>query len=849
MANGQGTIDEIIGEKAIEGVKSALHQLEILNAQFKDTTFSVNVMNAALGNTKNIKELTKAIESITSKVATLTKIQAQAAVENEKLHAAEIRTQQEKVKLDKLEADLLIKKSNAAKKVIQDVEHEEGSYNKLNNTLNELRKQYMALGTEAMKANGPELLKRIQAVDTQLKSLDAGMGKFSRNVGNYQSATYSLSQVLRELPAFTYSAQQGFLAIGNNMPILIDQFKLVRASVDSTGKAIKIFAASIFSFVNVFTILSGLFTIFYKDIMEFVSGSTKGADVIAAMSEAADEAAGSMTKLSESLELAKKGVISKEEFVRQYNESLGVLYGTTENFNEAEQITISNAQAYIDNAKAKAEANVLLKQAIDAKNASEAFSDKSWGDMLKAQLGFAGQGFKMGGVAGLLGNLFATDKAADWMRTGLKIESEEAAKAFATAWAKIKPNAIKSSNGNTNGTDSQKPEDRIKAIADAYEQELKRIEVSMMLGGYTEEQYWTAKGELASNYIRKLETINKLTNSETESKLDTQYKLIKDIKEAATEIVELRGNDIEPIDWAKHGTEQLNKLLEYIKKIKGEVTTINLGKTKDGKESYWDNYTSMGSSSMDIIGSIGTALFQKEMMEYDERDKRLKAYYDNEKRFIEQSGFSASQKQKMQQKLEAETEAKRKQNDRDRVTALRKQAVMEKAYHITQIIAETALGIMKALRTVPYPLNIAQAAAVGVAGAAQLARVIATPLPQYARGRKGGRKEWAVVGEAGQEAIVHNGRVELTPNQATVTLLPEGADVIPNHELIKNAAYVKLSKQGTVTTDKLQAALIESYERNTNELRSIKQVLIDKKFFSEHKDLSGYESYRQSKVQ
>jgi hypothetical protein len=220
----------------------------------------------------------------------------------------------------------------------------------------------------------------------------------------------------------------------------------------------------------------------------------------------------------------------------------------------------------------------------------------------------------------------------------------------------------------------------------------------------------------------------------------------------------------------------------------------------------------------------------------------LKEYYDNEMRFIEQSGFSSAKKERMKQKLQAETAAKEKQLERERIAALRKGAIFQKGLDIAQTIANVILAVTKQGVTTP------QAIASGIAGGLQVAKIIATPLPQYAKGRKGGKAEWAIVGEQGKEVIAHQGQLTLTPDKPTMTFLPEGAEVIPHHELIKNAAYVHLSKQGQVTTDKLQAALIEKFEQYHEDNLVLQAILRGKNFTYNHKDLSGYESYRQSKV-
>ena len=64
-----------------------------------------------------------------------------------------------------------------------------GSYIELNNQLKALRNQYKALSeTERNSTTGQAILTNINKLDTQLKDIDASMGQYQRNVGNYKGA-------------------------------------------------------------------------------------------------------------------------------------------------------------------------------------------------------------------------------------------------------------------------------------------------------------------------------------------------------------------------------------------------------------------------------------------------------------------------------------------------------------------------------------------------------------------------------------------------------------------------------------------------------------------------------------
>lgn len=121
-----------------------------------------------------------------------------------------------------------------------------GAYDKLSITLNKSIKAYRDLAAAEMAGTveAKKLLTEITHVDTKLKAIDASTGRYNRNVGNYASGfsglSNSINQVTREFPAFVNSAQTGFMAISNNLPILIDQInqlKVKNAELNAEGKA------------------------------------------------------------------------------------------------------------------------------------------------------------------------------------------------------------------------------------------------------------------------------------------------------------------------------------------------------------------------------------------------------------------------------------------------------------------------------------------------------------------------------------------------------------------------------------------------------------------------------------
>lgn len=121
-----------------------------------------------------------------------------------------------------------------------------GSYNEMKASMLQLEKEYYNLSQAAREgAKGMDILNNIGKLNQQLKDIDAQMGNYQRNVGNYASGwnglNVSIQQIARELPALSVSANTFFLAISNNLPIFIDELKKARVEYESGKTAIPVF--------------------------------------------------------------------------------------------------------------------------------------------------------------------------------------------------------------------------------------------------------------------------------------------------------------------------------------------------------------------------------------------------------------------------------------------------------------------------------------------------------------------------------------------------------------------------------------------------------------------------------
>lgn len=164
-----------------------------------------------------------------------------------------------------------------------------GSYNALSAQyelnkikLNALSQEYLE-NTEA----GKRLVKETAEIYAAMDKYQKSTGKHTLSVGNYKQAFdglgFSISQVARELPSLAISANTFFLAISNNIPMVIDEIQKLRAAneaaakageaqVSITGELVK----SMFSFNTVMVLVLTAFSLWGKDIVNWIGSLFTG---------------------------------------------------------------------------------------------------------------------------------------------------------------------------------------------------------------------------------------------------------------------------------------------------------------------------------------------------------------------------------------------------------------------------------------------------------------------------------------------------------------------------------------------------------------------------------------------
>lgn len=183
----------------------------------------------------------------------------------------------------------------------------------------------------------------------------------------------------------------------------------------------------------------------------------------------------------------------------------------------------------------------------------------------------------------------------------------------------------------------------------------------------------------------------------------------------------------------------------------------------------------------DLVGTIYDAKIEKVEEEQEVNQAAADAEQERISELVEKKVITEEEGEARKRAAEAKTAKKNEELEKKKAKLKREQAIWDKANNIAQCTMQTALAIMNAWATAPWPIDIAMAAVAGAMGALQLATIIATPLPKYAKGTKSHKGGPAVVGDGGEpELVTFGGKSWITPDTPTIVDLPAGAAVIPH---------------------------------------------------------------------
>ena len=269
---GVGTLSELTN--LYKQQDDILTKLRSTSVQYVDTyKMATEAIKEHNGQTQKVVAVSNTLADTMVKEAKARRENAKAIIDEQKYTAALTKEKEALQKKSEKAAAEAAKESNAYLQLRK-------AYNEQSTALKGMVVQYGEADAAVLKMKAD-----VDKMYVSLLKAEEAVGQHQRKVGQYQNATFALSQLIREAPSFAYGLNVGIGALSNNLPILFDQFKRLKEEVGGTGKAIKIMASSIFSFTN-------LFTLAYTAIMLYTSGLIK-------FGSASDEAAKKMRELEQ----------------------------------------------------------------------------------------------------------------------------------------------------------------------------------------------------------------------------------------------------------------------------------------------------------------------------------------------------------------------------------------------------------------------------------------------------------------------------------------------------------------------------------------------------------------------
>ena len=367
-----------------------------------------------------------------------------------------------------------------------------------------------------------------------------------------------------------------------------------------------------------------------------------------------------------------------------------------------------------------------------------------------------------------------------------------------------------------------------------------------------EEQYQKEMLSIRQKYAKEgLETQIRYTEFELET-----------LQELRTQALE-QGIAEEDLD--KNLTEEnLQRLTQLIEKLKAELGLMASEQSIANKKgmSLWgilgldDESLAIAEESLqgvsDIMGEIDNlvnasfdARLQRIEEEADAEEKSHDRQLESLQNLYEQGAISQEEYEARKRLQEEMTEKKKEDLAKKEAELKNKQAKYDKASAIAQALINTALAITSAATVVPFiPLGSIAMGIASAMGALQVATIMATPLPKYAKGTKYHKGGLAVVGDGGkQEVVMTADGAYLTPDTPTLVNLPRGAKVFPDAGLL-NPDDVHWARKpfigGLSYDEKGEPIIINDYSSLEKEQR-LTRLAIEK----QRKEMRKYERNRQ----
>ena len=301
------------------------------------------------------------------------------------------------------------------------------------------------------------------------------------------------------------------------------------------------------------------------------------------------------------------------------------------------------------------------------------------------------------------------------------------------------------------GSDPEKikeAEEEIKQIKidnakETFEAQIKFLQDLLIQEELTAEQRGVVEDELTQLKLKNLDLLS--------AKTEDQQKAIRDSFLVTADVI----------------ADSLNITSNNIVNVFDGLTS----KLEEG-ESKFERFAEVAAASLSLIGEISNNIFENNI---ETIDQEIQA---NEDKYTKQLEL-AEGNEVQTELLENEREQKRQELEKKKKSEQTKQAKFNKAASAVAVTINTAVAVSKVLAQtgVLAPATIPIIIALG---AAQLAAVLAAPIPKFKDGVQGFTGGAAILGDGGVPEVVTDSNknvLGITPAKDTLYNLPKGANV------------------------------------------------------------------------
>lgn len=300
--------------------------------------------------------------------------------------------------------------------------------------------------------------------------------------------------------------------------------------------------------------------------------------------------------------------------------------------------------------------------------------------------------------------------------------------------------------------------------------------------------------DLKANYAEELklhgkneDKRKKITEKYEKDVADIQYKYAHQEAQASIDMLEkcLKVSGLSADEQERIRRE----LAEARMKLSDEETEHELENIKETLDADEDakkkrlqaiqKWLQVAADSLNAINDLSSAIYDNKIQKIEDEQEAFEASTQKESdlisELVDKQVISQEEGDARKRALDEKKAKKNEELELKKQKLKERQAIWDKANSIAQSAIATALAVTQALP------NVVMAAIVGALGAIQLATIIATPIPKYAKGTDYHAGGLALVGDGGRKEMVITGdKFWITPDIPTLIDLPKGASVLPS---------------------------------------------------------------------